>query len=106
LDEDLISAVQKRRALYDYRIPLKERGRLKKDDLWKDVNQYLKGKIYIYYIQGGPHFNPSSRISRNPSPGEKNFRQKLFGFEGAIRWYHWFDLEESFEGYVKVTSIF
>lgn len=49
MDEDLISAVQKRRALYDYRIPLKERGRQKKDDLWKDVSQYLKGKIYINY---------------------------------------------------------
>lgn len=50
LDEDLISAVQKRRALYDHRIPLKERGRQKKDDLWKDVSQYLKGKIIFYYI--------------------------------------------------------
>jgi len=32
---------------------------------------------------------------------EKRFRQKLFGFEGAIRWYHWFDLEESFEGHLN-----
>lgn len=30
LDEDLISAVQKRHALYDHRIPLKERWRQKK----------------------------------------------------------------------------
>jgi len=37
---------------------------------------------------------------------KKCFGQKLCGFEGAIRWYHWFDLEESFEGHVKVTSIF
>src|SRR5258705_12110691 len=25
---------------------------------------------------------------------EKRFRQKLYGFEGDIRWYHWFDLED------------
>jgi len=37
---------------------------------------------------------------------EKWFRHVLYGFERAIRWYHWFDLEESFEGHVKVTSIF
>jgi len=30
----------------------------------------------------------------------------MYGFEGTIRWYHWFDLEESFEGQVKVNSIF
>ena len=37
---------------------------------------------------------------------EKWFRQKFYGFEGAIRWYHWFDTDESFEGYVMITSIF
>jgi len=45
-------------------------------------------------------------ISQTVHSRKKCFRQKLFGFEGAIRWYHWFDLEESFEGHVKVTSIF
>jgi len=37
---------------------------------------------------------------------KKCFGQKLYGFERAIRWYHLFDLEESFENHMKVTSIF
>jgi len=37
---------------------------------------------------------------------KKCFGQKLYGFEGAIRWYHWFDLEQSFEGHIKVTLNF
>jgi len=45
-------------------------------------------------------------ISQTVHFRKKCFRQKLFGFEGAIRRYHWLDLEESFEGHVKVTSIF
>jgi len=45
-------------------------------------------------------------LSKTKHFREKRFRQKLYGFEGAIRWYHWFDIEESFEGHVKVTSIF
>ena len=44
--------------------------------------------------------------SKTKSEREKCFRQNLFGFEGAIRWYHWFDLEELFEGHMKVPSIF
>jgi len=31
------------------------------------------GSIYIYRVA---HFNPSSRISRKSSPGEKNFSDK------------------------------
>jgi len=50
--------------------------------------------------------NPPLNISQTVHFRKKCFRQKLFGFEGAIRRYHWFDLEESFEGHVKITSIF
>jgi len=45
-------------------------------------------------------------LSKTKHFREKRFRQKFYGFEGNIRWFHWFDLEESFEGHVKVTSIF
>ncbi|XP_067203724.1 uncharacterized protein [Linepithema humile] len=41
LDEDLISAVKER--LYDFRIPVKERGRKQKDSLWQEVSVRLKG---------------------------------------------------------------
>ncbi|XP_025161390.1 uncharacterized protein LOC112588061 [Harpegnathos saltator] len=43
LDEDLISAVKSRPALYDFRLPLKERGRKQKADLWREISVYLKG---------------------------------------------------------------
>lgn len=49
LDEDLITAVQNRPALYDFRLPLKQRGKKEKDDLWNEVSIYLKGKIEILY---------------------------------------------------------
>ncbi|EZA62079.1 hypothetical protein X777_06195 [Ooceraea biroi] len=32
--------------------------------------------------------------------------QKLYGFEGDIRWYHWFDLEELLDGHMKVIFNF
>jgi len=57
-------------------------------------------------IQGVIKVPEQLNISQTVHFRKKCFRQKLFGFEGAIRWYHWFDLEESFEGHVKVTSIF
>ncbi|KYN12330.1 hypothetical protein ALC57_15502 [Trachymyrmex cornetzi] len=47
IDEDLIAAVKSRPALYDFRLPLKERGRKHKDALWKEISEYLKGMIYI-----------------------------------------------------------
>jgi len=68
--------------------------------------------IYIYNerccagIQGVLDHPYTPFLSKTKHFREKRFRQKLYGFEGAIRWYHWFDLEESFEGHVKVTSIF
>jgi len=37
---------------------------------------------------------------------EKWFRHVLYGFEGAIRWYYWFDLKELFEGHMKITFNF
>ncbi|CAL1687583.1 unnamed protein product [Lasius platythorax] len=38
IDEELISIVQQRPALYDHRIPLQERTKLKKKDLWQEVS--------------------------------------------------------------------
>ncbi|XP_039306454.1 uncharacterized protein LOC120358040 isoform X2 [Solenopsis invicta] len=43
IDEDLIATVKERPALYDYRIPVKERGRKQKDHLWQEVSNCLKG---------------------------------------------------------------
>lgn len=43
LDEDLIRAVKERPALYNFRIPVKERGREQKDFLWQEVSECLKG---------------------------------------------------------------
>jgi len=57
-------------------------------------------------IQGLSKVWKPLNISQTVHFRKKCFRQKLFGFEGAIRRYHWVDLEESFEGHVKVTSIF
>jgi len=45
-------------------------------------------------------------ISQKQPSKQKCFRQKLYGFKGDIRWYHWFDLEELFEGHMKVTFNF
>ncbi|TGZ57696.1 histone H3 [Temnothorax longispinosus] len=41
VDEELISIVQQRPALYDPRIPLQERTKLKKKDLWQEVSNCL-----------------------------------------------------------------
>ncbi|XP_011881967.1 PREDICTED: uncharacterized protein LOC105569825 isoform X2 [Vollenhovia emeryi] len=51
LDEDLIAAVKNKPALYDFRLPLKQRGRKQKDDLWNEVSVDLKGKIMLSYIK-------------------------------------------------------
>lgn len=50
LDEDLITAVKDRPALYDFRMPVKERGRKQKDCLWQEVSKCLNGSIYIYLL--------------------------------------------------------
>src|SRR5258705_6697233 len=51
--------------------------------------------------------HPSSPfISEIEHCREKRFRQKLYGFEGDIRWYHWFDLEELLYGHMKVIFNF
>lgn len=47
LDEELISFVQQRPALYDHRIPSQERTKLKKRDLWQQVSNCLGGKVVI-----------------------------------------------------------
>jgi len=60
----------------------------------------------IFFIQGVIKVPEQLNISQTVHLKKKCFRQKLFGFEGDIRWYHWFDLEESFEGHVKVTNFF
>lgn len=50
LDEDLITAVKNKPALYDFRLPLKQRGRKQKDDLWNEVSVQLKGKIILIIL--------------------------------------------------------
>ncbi|EFN68075.1 hypothetical protein EAG_01288 [Camponotus floridanus] len=47
-----------------------------------------------------------SRHARDPGASKRCFRQKLYDFEGDIRWYHRFDLKELFEGHIKVTFNF
>jgi len=46
IDEELISLVQQRPALYDHRIPTQERTKLNKNDLWQEVSNCLAGKTY------------------------------------------------------------
>src|SRR5580765_5319599 len=57
-------------------------------------------------IQGVPDHAYTPFLSKTKHFRKKRFRQKLYGFEGAIRGYHWFDLKESPEGHVMVTSNF
>lgn len=45
LDEDLITSVRNKPALYDFRLPVKQRSRKQKDDLWNAVSVDLKGKF-------------------------------------------------------------
>jgi len=47
IDEELISIVQQRPALYDHRIPPQERTKLKKKDLWQEVSNCLGGQFII-----------------------------------------------------------
>ncbi|XP_024875072.1 uncharacterized protein LOC112456629 isoform X1 [Temnothorax curvispinosus] len=49
VDEELISIVQQRPALYDPRLPLQERTKLKKKDLWQEVSNCLGGKLMIQH---------------------------------------------------------
>jgi len=47
IDEELISIVQQRSTLYDHRISIQERTKLKKKDLWQKVSNCLGSKIII-----------------------------------------------------------
>src|SRR5258705_13090895 len=58
------------------------------------------------YIQSDSDHPSSPFISEIEHCREKCYRQKLYGFEGDIRWYHWFDLEELLDGHMKVIFIF
>jgi len=63
--------------------------------------------ISIYFLIQGVPFNLRHRSNSKPWRFRwEYFKQKLNGFKGAIRWCHWFYLEKSFEGRVKVTSNF
>jgi len=57
-------------------------------------------------IQGVRKVWKRSNISIRKSFTRKCFRQTLYGFEGDITWYHWFDLEALFEDHMKVTFNF
>lgn len=49
VDEELISIVQLRPALYDHRISTQQRTKLKKKDLWQEVSNCLGGKLIQHY---------------------------------------------------------
>jgi len=52
-DENLIMAVMERPALYNHKLNLKERSKLKKSALWEEIKNTLGGKIeycYLYQI--------------------------------------------------------
>ncbi|XP_018317781.1 uncharacterized protein [Mycetomoellerius zeteki] len=51
LDEELISLIQQRPALYDYRIPTQERTKLKKKDLWQEVSNCVGGAYSSAYAE-------------------------------------------------------
>jgi len=44
-DENLIMAVMERPALYNHKLNLKERSKLKKSALWEEIKNTLGGKI-------------------------------------------------------------
>jgi len=46
----------------------------------------------ILYIQGVLDHPYTPFLSKTKHFREKRFQQKLYGFEGNIRWCHWFDL--------------
>lgn len=50
LDEDLITTVKNGSASYNFRLPLKQRERKQKDNLWNEVSIYLKGKIILIIV--------------------------------------------------------
>src|SRR5258705_13993025 len=63
--------------------------------------------VWRHLSAQGDSDHPSSPfISEIEHCREKCFRQKLYGFEGDIRWYHWFDLEELLDGHMKVIFNF
>lgn len=45
-DELLISLVQSKRALWDHRLPVSQRGPAKIKDLWESIAQKLEGMYY------------------------------------------------------------
>ncbi|XP_039311441.1 uncharacterized protein LOC105206094 isoform X2 [Solenopsis invicta] len=68
IDEDLIATVKERPALYDYRIPVKERGRKQKDHLWQEVSNYLKEKKKVNaedYEEAYEAYDNVSELSEN-----------------------------------------
>jgi len=96
-------------------IDKKEENPMKTIDVVEDKlsdKKFLKTVVSFYTYLLFHHFSSRNssiqglskvwkplNISQTVHFGKKCFRQKLFGFEGAIRRYHWFDLEESFEGH-------
>ena len=46
-DELLINLVKERPALFDIRIPLKDRSKIMKQALWYDVSKNMNGKYFI-----------------------------------------------------------
>lgn len=48
LNENLIAAVKSRPALYDFRLPVKERGRKQKDDLSREISIFERYNLYRF----------------------------------------------------------
>jgi len=68
---------------------------------------YIFYPLCIYMYIQGVLFNLRHRSNSKPWRFRwECFKQKFYGFKGAIRWCHWFYLEKSFEGHVKVTTNF
>jgi len=53
VDERLIEEVRKREPLYNFRLPLAQRGRKQAKQMWQDISTELNGnatKYYIFYL--------------------------------------------------------
>jgi len=62
--------------------------------------------IYIYIYTGCPFLSVTPNISLIFDFREKWFRHVLYGFEGAIRWCHWFDLEVIWRCLLTMSQLF
>ncbi|XP_039306196.1 uncharacterized protein LOC113006328 [Solenopsis invicta] len=102
IDEDLIATVKERPALYDYRIPVKERGRKQKNHLWQEVSDCLKGFYSAAEAEKkGLYLKDCNRKARNTIKKKESFVQK----SGAADLPKTYEIKPSFRHYNAMTFL-